>query len=85
MPSSDITKCVNGCDKRETCWRWLAQGTEYQSYSDFKPDDNGECEHYWRYSDENSKIIYKLLSGELERDRINYERKLRETVQWLRE
>lgn len=44
---TDITKCVGGCDKQSTCYRWTAQASGYQSYSDFKPNENGDCEDYW--------------------------------------
>lgn len=45
---ADITKCANGCEKQETCYRYTAPSSAWQSYSDFKPDADGECEHYWR-------------------------------------
>lgn len=45
---ADITKCTNkDCPLKETCYRWTAEEDEMQSYSDFKPDENGECEYYW--------------------------------------
>lgn len=46
---SDITVCLNkSCNKRESCYRANATWNEYwQSVADFKPDDNGECSHYW--------------------------------------
>lgn len=47
MPSSDIGKCAEGCEKQDTCWRWLAPPHSYQSYFDFKPNKDGDCEHYW--------------------------------------
>ena len=35
---TDITKCVNDeCDLRESCYRYLAEGGEFQSYSLFIP------------------------------------------------
>lgn len=46
MPSSDITKCVNGCAKQATCHRWLAKEKPLQSYGDFKPQE-GQCKYYW--------------------------------------
>lgn len=44
---TDISKCPTGCDKQETCYRWTAPVGYWQSYADFKPDENGNCEGYW--------------------------------------
>lgn len=45
---SDITLCTNStCGKRERCYRYSAKAHEsWQSYSYFKPNENGECEHF---------------------------------------
>ncbi len=47
----DISMCMNNtCAKRADCYRhpWSGtQGSDYQSYSDFKPDENGECKNFW--------------------------------------
>lgn len=43
----DITKCAKGCENQAQCYRWTSEGSQYQSYSDFKPDASGECEHFW--------------------------------------
>lgn len=45
---TDISKCVNGCKKQEFCYRFTAKANEYyQAYSDFEPDENGECDGFW--------------------------------------
>lgn len=44
---TDITKCLNGCANKHKCYRWTAPFGDRQSVSDFKPDDKGECEHFW--------------------------------------
>lgn len=41
----DITKCLNeDCPIKETCYRWTAIASEWQSCAEFKYD-NG-CEDY---------------------------------------
>lgn len=52
----DISMCMNTtCPLRHQCYRHEASGTQanpiWQSYSDFKPDDQGECEHFWNVKD----------------------------------
>ena len=42
----DISKCVKGCDRQDKCYRWTAKGSDYQSYSNFKPDEKGECDSF---------------------------------------
>lgn len=45
----DISMCQNKeCPLCNTCYRFLATPDPYmQSYSDFAPDGNGDCEYYW--------------------------------------
>lgn len=47
----DISMCMNGyCQKRDDCYRHPlsgTQGSDYQSYADFKPDENGNCDSFW--------------------------------------
>lgn len=51
----DITMCANSeCKKRFKCYRSPAsgtQGSDYQSYSMFAPDDKGECKDFWDRSE----------------------------------
>ena len=44
----DIAKCVNtGCPSAALCFRYTVIGSEYQSYSDFKPEEGEEkCEYF---------------------------------------
>ena len=46
---SDITKCPgDNCPMSNNCFRFLAKGTEYQSYFTIPPiDENGECPDHW--------------------------------------
>ena len=53
---ADITMCfATECDKKETCYRYLAEPDRLQSYSDFsKYKEKKECEYYWRVDDEDN-------------------------------
>jgi hypothetical protein len=45
----DITLCLNhNCSKKNTCYRYIAETSEYQSF--FCPDEK-DCEHYWKVKD----------------------------------
>jgi hypothetical protein len=46
---ADITMCEGvNCDKRLTCYRYLATANPYaQSYFSETPINNGECDMYW--------------------------------------
>lgn len=47
---ADITKCYNKeCPLRDTCFRFLAEDSLYQSYADFKQED---CDWYWPVKDQ---------------------------------
>ena len=44
----DISMCENtACLLREVCYRFMAEPSEYQSYSKFEPDENGKCEYFY--------------------------------------
>lgn len=44
----DISMCANQtCPKKESCYRFTAKPCKYQTYADFKPDEEGKCEYYW--------------------------------------
>ena len=44
----DIAKCTNkDCKLNTKCYRFLAPASNYQSYSDFKPDAKGRCPYFW--------------------------------------
>ena len=57
---TDITKCTNSrCGKRERCYRYSATAHEsWQSYSHFKPNENGECEHFMDIKPRKKQIVY---------------------------
>lgn len=45
---TDITKCLNAeCPKAQECYRFTAPASAWQSYSDFKPNEKGECEYFY--------------------------------------
>lgn len=40
----DITLCTStNCWQKEKCYRFTAQGSEYQSMAEFSPDYRGYC------------------------------------------
>jgi hypothetical protein len=44
----DISMCLSQtCPLRATCYRFLATPDHYQTYASFKPDEGGNCSHYW--------------------------------------
>jgi len=57
----DITKCVNEkCKLRKECWRFMCEpDRNWQSCSEFKPNKNGTCEHFWEMPGEEKKAVKK--------------------------
>ena len=52
----DITMCKGGdCPLKETCYRYLAEPSDYQSYWFEPPYYAGTCEHYWEVNIEPDK------------------------------
>lgn len=48
---TDICKCSGeNCDKRETCFRYLAKDGYYQSY--FSMPNSKDCKSYWKVENE---------------------------------
>lgn len=44
---NDIAKCEGkGCDLRETCWRYVAESGEWQTWNNFHADPK-PCKAYW--------------------------------------
>jgi hypothetical protein len=45
----DITKCPgNDCLHKQSCYRFTAKASDYQSYFLTPPvDKDGKCDHYW--------------------------------------
>lgn len=45
----DITMCSNhSCPSSNICYRFKAQPSKYQSYSEFKPEpDTEQCHDFW--------------------------------------
>jgi len=45
----DIAMCQNGCPSQETCYRFKAEPSIYQSFADFKPEQGKDkCDYYWK-------------------------------------
>jgi hypothetical protein len=45
---TDITKCTGeGCELKETCYRYTAPMGDYQSMFVTVPFADGECNHQW--------------------------------------
>ena len=44
----DITKCSGeDCPKKQSCYRYTAKASDYQSYFMTPPIKDGQCDHYW--------------------------------------
>lgn len=45
---ADISMCLNEeCPKKYQCHRFTAYFSKYQIVSDFKPDEDGNCDYFW--------------------------------------
>lgn len=53
----DISMCQNDeCPLRKQCYRYNAIPCEYmQSYAEFKPDEDGKCDHFWQITDQRTR------------------------------
>jgi len=55
----DITMCMGtNCPHKETCHRYTAKPSEYQSYFTDAPIKDGKCEMYWG---PNAQSVYNQL------------------------
>jgi hypothetical protein len=46
--SPDISKCLGtGCPYKESCYRYTAEPSDWQSYFSVPPIKDGKCEMYW--------------------------------------
>lgn len=55
---TDICKCKGiGCNKKDTCFRYLATDSEYQSYVIM--EDANKCTIYWHVSKEDLEKTQK--------------------------
>jgi hypothetical protein len=46
--SPDIWKCLGtNCPYKETCYRYTAEPSYYQSYFSVPPIKDGKCDMYW--------------------------------------
>jgi hypothetical protein len=43
----DIILCTNeDCPLKEKCYRWTAEPDEHQSFAEFIPDKDEDCEYF---------------------------------------
>jgi hypothetical protein len=57
--SPDIAKCLGtNCPYKETCYRYTAKPSDWQSYFSVPPIKDGKCDYYWG---ENSQNIWNQL------------------------
>jgi len=53
---ADISKCQNAdCPSHKECWRYICRASEYQYYSDFKPEEGQDKCDYFIDAKENEK------------------------------
>ena len=54
----------NDCELKETCYRYTAKPSDYQSYFVGSPkDEDGICKHYWEH------IIEEIVKAKLDKKR----------------
>jgi hypothetical protein len=55
----DISMCPGtNCPQKETCYRYTAKPSDWQSYFSVPPIKDGKCEYYWG---DNSERIFNQL------------------------
>jgi hypothetical protein len=58
----DISKCSGkDCPLKESCYRFTAVSSDYQSYFMTPPIKDGKCEHYWEDKTLKQKGKWKKL------------------------
>lgn len=62
---SDISKCKGeGCNKKKSCYRFLAPASDYQAYFMDSPiKEDGTCNQYWEV-----KHLTNFSKGERKKD-----------------
>lgn len=64
MPDISLCENFHNCKKALKCFRFMAKPGQWQSYSDFYPDKNNNCEYYWPLK-EATAPIRKLTKAQL--------------------
>lgn len=58
----DISMCLNSkCERKETCWRYIAAPCKYQCYGLF---DHNACKYYWPTVVDDGKRYPKMAERE---------------------
>lgn len=62
---SDIAKCRGDeCPMKESCYRFTAPSSEYQSYFVNTPIKDGKCEMYWGQAQQDMiDILQEIVNG----------------------
>ena len=63
----DITMCLDhNCSKKNTCYRYLAKPSTYQSYFVDSPRNDNSCKQYW-------ENLSQQITEALERGKNDYQ------------
>lgn len=58
---TDISKCTgDNCKLKDTCYRYLAEPSEYQAFGVFAPSSDTQCEWYWRCEPDTLSILNRM-------------------------
>lgn len=62
---TDIAKCRGDeCPMKESCYRFTAPSSEYQSYFVNPPIKDGKCEMYWGQAQQDMiDILQEIING----------------------
>lgn len=58
----DISMCKSKlCPLKDSCYRYTAKPSDWQSYADFAPDDKGKCDYFWDNESKKQDAMPKKL------------------------
>lgn len=58
---TDISKCHGGdCKLKDTCYRYLAESSDWQAFGMFAPTDDTHCEWYWKCEPDNLDLLNRM-------------------------
>ncbi len=62
----DITKCADKeCPLKDTCYRFTAKDSSWQSYFTESPIKGDKCEYYWNVSEEEYEELSECCGAPL--------------------